>query len=153
MQDVLGTIVAGLAGTTLMSLVLTVVHTSGWANADMIRAVGSFVTRRYDNALLPGLLMHYAAGCVFAFPYVIIMRGTGVEPAIAMPGIGLLLGVFHGVAMSYVMLALVAETHPVERFRDPGFEVAAAHFVAHVAYGLGVGAVVALLGVDFGIRF
>jgi hypothetical protein len=153
MHDFLGTIVAGVTGTTLMTLVLTFIHSSGWANADMIRAVGSIITRRYENALLPGLFAHYLAGCVFAFPYVIIMRGTGVAPAIAMPGLGLLLGTFHGVVMSYVMLALVAENHPVERFRHPGFEVAAAHFVAHVAYGLGVGAVVALLGIDFGIRF
>jgi hypothetical protein len=153
MQDFFGTILAGLAGTTLMTLVLTFIHSAGWANADMIRALGSLVTRRYENALLPGLVIHFSAGVFFAFPYTIIIRGTGIEHGLAMPGLGLLLGLFHGVVMSYVMLALVAETHPVERFRDPGFEVAAAHLVAHIAYGLGVGAIVGLMGIDFGIRF
>lgn len=36
-------------------------------------------------------------------------------------------------------MALVAERHPVEKFRRAGPEVAAAHIVGHVAYGLGVG--------------
>ena len=153
MQDVLGTIVAGLVGTALMTAVLTFIHTSGWANADMIRALGSLVTRRYENSVLPGLAIHFSVGTVFAFPYAIILRGTGVDHALAMPGLGVLLGLFHGVVMSYAMLAMVAENHPVERFRNPGFEVAAAHLVAHIAYGLGVGAMVALLGIDFGIRF
>jgi hypothetical protein len=147
------TLLAGIVGTALMSVVLTIIHRAEWANADMIRAVGSLVTRRYENSLKPGLLLHFSAGAFFAFPYVILMRGTGIEPIGAMVGLGFLLGLFHGVVMSYAMLALVAENHPIERFRDPGFEVAAAHVVGHLVYGIGVGAVVALLDVDFGIRF
>ncbi len=30
----------------------------------MIRALGSLVTKSYDNSLLPGLAIHYAAGHV-----------------------------------------------------------------------------------------
>jgi hypothetical protein len=70
-------IVAGLTGTVFMSLVMWFIHERGWANADMIRAVGSLVTRRYDNALLPGLLLHVLAGCIFAVVYLIVMRATG----------------------------------------------------------------------------
>jgi hypothetical protein len=147
------TVLAGVIGTALMSIVLVIIHKSEWANADMFRAVGSLLTRRYENSLKPGLLLHFAAGAFFAFPYVILMRGTGVTPLGAMVGLGFLIGLFHGVVMSYAMLAVVAETHPVERFREPGVEVAVAHTVAHLAYGVGVGATVALLDIDFGIRF
>ena len=151
--SILKTIVAGVAGTMLMTLVLTFIGRSGWANADMIRALGSLVTKSYARSLKPGIIIHLIAGSVFAFPYVIILRGTNINSELAMPGLGLLLGLFHGVVMSFAMLALVAENHPVERFQDPGFEVAAAHVVAHLAYGLGVGGMVTLLGIDFGIRF
>jgi hypothetical protein len=153
LETVLETALAGVTGTALMSVILTIIHRAEWANADMIRAVGSLVTRRYENSLVPGLGLHFAAGTVFAFPYVILMRGTGISPLGAMVGLGFLLGLFHGVVMSYAMLALVAENHPIERFREPGFEVAAAHVVGHLVYGIGVGAMVALLDIDFGIRF
>ena len=147
------TILAGLVGTVLMSITLTFVHRTGWADADMIRAVGSLYTKKYENSLIPGLLIHAASGIVFAFPYTIVMRALDVPVNAAMPAIGFGLGLFHGVAMSYVMLAAVSESHPVERFRDPGFGVAVAHIVAHLAYGLGVGTIVYLLHIDFGIRF
>jgi hypothetical protein len=122
-----------------MSTVMTFIHRSGWANADMIRALGSLATRSYDNALFPGLLIHFAAGVVFAFPYVLFLRTLGEMPGAAVVGGAAAMGLFHGVAMAFVLLALVADNHPVERFRKVGPEVAAAHVVGHVAYGLGVG--------------
>jgi uncharacterized membrane protein YagU involved in acid resistance len=121
------------------------IHRSGWANADMIRALGSLVTRSYDTSLFPGLLIHFAAGVAFAVPYSLLLRTLDAMPGPAVAGIGAAMGLFHGAAMAFVLLALVAENHPVERFRDVGFEVAAAHVVGHVAYGLGVGVVCATL--------
>lgn len=153
MLDVLKTIVAGGVATFFMTLVLWLIHRSQWANADMIRALGSLLTRRYEDALRPGLLIHFSSGVVFAFPYAIIIRGAGIEAEAALPGLGLLLGLFHGVVMSFTMLALVAENHPVPRFQNPGFEVAAAHVVAHLAYGVAVGLCVMQFGIDFGVRF
>jgi hypothetical protein len=60
--------------------------------------------------------------------------------------VGTALGTFHGAAMSFILMALVADTHPVERFRTAGVEVAAAHVVGHVVYGMGVGLVAGWLG-------
>ncbi len=42
--------------------------------------------------------------------------------------------------------AIVSDKHPLEEFRGADFEVAVAHIVGHVAYGVGVGLVVAVLG-------
>lgn len=141
----LHTLFAGLVGTLLMSTVMVFIHRAGWANADMIRAVGSLVTRSYHDALIPGLSLHFIAGALFAIPYALILNATGMTAPLALTVIGAALGLFHGAAMSFVLLALVAERHPLTQFRDAGFEVAAAHLVGHVAYGFGVGGTCALL--------
>jgi uncharacterized membrane protein len=142
-------IVAGLVGTFLMSLVMWFIHERGWANADMIRAVGSMVTKRYDNSLGPGLLLHVAAGCLFALFYLLILRATGITNWFVLMQIGLALGTMHGAAMVFILMAM-AEKHPLEQFRTAGPEVGWAHVVGHMAYGLGVGLTVGLIGSRIG---
>lgn len=136
---ILQILIAGVAGTLLMSTVMAVIHRSGWANADMIRALGSLVTRSYDNALFPGLAIHLAAGIVFAVPYTLFLRTLEALPAATYSAIGAAMGLLHGAGMAYVLLALVAGNHPLERFRTVGPAVAGAHVLGHVAYGFGVG--------------
>jgi hypothetical protein len=139
-------IVAGFAGTFLMTATMWFIHRSGWANADMTRALGSLVTRRYENSLLPGFLLQFAGGIFFAIFYLLIMRTLSMEAMGTALAVGAALGTFHGAAMSFILMALVAEIHPVERFRTAGVDVGAAHIAGHVAYGLGVGLVAGLLG-------
>jgi len=136
-------ITAGFVGTTCMTAVMTFIHRAGWANGDMIRALGSLVTKSYHNAIAPGLAIHLTSGCLFAIPYTFILRALPVQSTFAYLVVGTALGVFHGVAMSFVLLATVSEKHPLDQFRNAGFDVAAAHVAGHVAYGLAVGAVAA----------
>ena len=140
-------ILAGIAGTVLMNAVMWFIHRSGWANADMVRALGSLVTRKYENSLAPGLTMHFTAGCLFAIPYLLIVRTIGTANFAEIVDICGAIGLFHGASMSFVLMALVSQTHPVERFRTAGVEVAAAHVAGHLAYGIGVGIVAAAMGV------
>jgi hypothetical protein len=142
-------VIAGVTGTVFMSLVMWFIHERRWANADMIRAVGSMVTRRYDNALLPGLLLHVIAGCVFAVPYLLIMRAIGVTNWWVIAQVGLAIGTFHGAAMVFILMAL-SEKHPVEHFRTAGPAVGWAHVIGHMAYGTGVGLAVGLIGPRIG---
>jgi hypothetical protein len=139
-------IAAGFVGTIFMTGVMWFIHRSGWANADMTRALGSLITRRYENSLLPGLLIHFTVGCIFAVGYLLVLRSLDLHSLGASLAVGTALGTFHGAAMSFILMALVAETHPVERFRRAGVDVAAAHVAGHVAYGFGVGLVAAWLG-------
>lgn len=139
-------IAAGFVGTAMMTGVMWFIHRSGWANADMTRALGSLVTRRYENSLLPGIALHFTVGCIFAIGYLLIFRSLDLNSIRASIAVGTALGTFHGAAMSFILMALVAETHPVERFRQAGIEVAAAHVVGHLAYGMGVGLVAGWLG-------
>jgi hypothetical protein len=142
-------IVAGITGAVLMSLVMWFIHRRGWANADMIRAIGSLVTRRYDNSLVPGLLLHLTAGIVFAIPYLFIIRGSEITHWFHVVAIGTTVGTFHGAAMIFVLMAL-AEKHPVPQFRKANVDVAWAHVAGHMAYGAGVGLVAAFLGSKLG---
>jgi len=139
-------IIAGVVGTLLMTATMWFIHRSGWANADMTRALGSLVTRRYENSLLPGLALQMVGGIFFAVFYLLIMRTLSLESMHTAVAVGAALGTFHGAAMSFILMALVAETHPVERFRTAGVDVGAAHIAGHVAYGIGVGLVAGWLG-------
>jgi hypothetical protein len=143
-------IIAGVVGTSLMTGVMWFIHRAGWANADMIRALGSLVIRRYERSLPPGLLLHFAAGCVFALPYLLIVRSVATGNLAEIVAVTVAIGLFHGAAMSFILMALVAESHPVERFRTAGVDVAAAHLAGHVAYGLGVGLAAGLIGPRLG---
>jgi uncharacterized membrane protein YagU involved in acid resistance len=151
-MTILETMGAGVVGTTLMTLVMSIVHERGWATADMIRAIGSAVTGSYERSFKPGLLLHFALGIVFAFPYVLVLAGVNLPSIWGMIGVGGLIGFVHGFVMSFILIAAVAEKHPVQQFQRAGFEVAAAHVLGHVAYGVGVGAIAALLSIDFGLR-
>jgi hypothetical protein len=143
----LNVVMAGVVGSLFMTGAMWFVHRAGWANADMTRALGSLVTRRYESSFWPGLLVHLVAGVVFAVPYLLILRSAGFVPLSANLAVGGALGAFHGLTMSFVLMAVVAERHPVELFRSAGPVVGAAHILGHVAYGLGVGLMAWLLGV------
>ena len=143
---------AGLVGTAGMSLSMGFIHAKGWANADMIRALGSLVTRSYERSFGPGLGIHLVGGQLFAVPYAVILGAFGETSFLTRLVLGAVLGLVHGLVMSLLLLVAVSERHPVEEFQEAGLEVAGAHVVGHVAYGIGVAVVVAALGIDWGIR-
>lgn len=146
MNDVLATIIAGIVGTGLMSVLMLAITTSGAANADMVRAIGSIVTKSYDNAIAPGLVIHFVVGIVIAFAYSIFMGLLDVDGILKYITFGLILALFHGLVVSFVLVIMVAQYHPLERFQKAGGEVVIAHFIGHLFYGLGVSVVLGALG-------
>lgn len=152
LATVVETFVAGFVGATSMSLVMGAVHATGYANADMIRALGSLVTRRSEGAFGWGLAIHLVSGMLFAIPYTMVLGGMPEKSLLMSAGLGGLMGLAHGLVMSLVLLGVVTERHPLERFRGAGFEVATAHIVGHVAYGIGVGVVAGALSIDWGLH-
>jgi hypothetical protein len=48
-------------------------------------------------------------------------------------------GPFHGSVVSLMLVVLMAEHHPLERFREAGLRVAVTHVAAHIVYGFVVG--------------
>lgn len=153
MQTFLETMIAGLVGTSFMSVTMAGIHSLGWANADMIRGLGSLLTGSLEKALVPGLLVHLVSGVlVFAIPYAAILGAFGTSAPLITILIGAVMGLMHGLGMSLVLLSVVSRRHPLPEFREAGFEVAAAHIAGHVAYGVGVAVVVLAFGIDWGLR-
>lgn len=139
-------IVVGLLATAIMTLFLYLIRAIKIADTDMLSAVGTLVTRDNENhSRSIGLVIHLIAGVAFAFIYLIAAASLGFEPGRDFIYFGTIIGFAHGVVFSIVMAVLVAEHHPIERFREKGFTVVAAHAVAHIIYGFSIGAIATLM--------
>ena len=132
---------SGLLGTLAMTLLMDKITKSGKANADMVRAIGSLITKSLENSFPIGIILHIVFGVVIAFLYVFMLQVFNVNTLMASIGMGFGLGFFHGVVVSLLLVVTVAEHHPLQDFQDAGFSVAAAHFAAHIVYGIVVGVV------------
>jgi Family of unknown function (DUF6789) len=141
MIPILQTILAGLIGTAVMTASLYAIHWRGFAEADMMRALGSIVTRSEGNALPVGAVLHLFSGILFAFVYVIFWSMLPIVEFQHYVLLGLVTGFAHGLVVSFALVILVAEHHPLQRFQRAGMGVAIAHLLAHVVYGLLVGIV------------
>ncbi len=139
-------LVAGVIGTAGMTFFLQSITKSGIANADMVRAIGSLFTKSLDNAFGIGIAIHFFFGYLFAVLYILLITFFNIHSFLATTGFGLLLGFIHGAVVGFTLVAAVAESHPLEQFRDPGFSVAVAHWAAHVIFGILVGALISLMG-------
>jgi hypothetical protein len=147
MGDLLWTaVVAGLIGTAGMELVLRTITKSGWANADMVRALGSLFTRSIDNAYGVGIIIHFASGIFFAFLYSLAINAFNVHNVLLTTASGILIGFIHGGAVGFVLVTAVAEHHPLPQFKKAEFSVGVAHWIGHVVYGFLVGLVYGLMG-------
>ena len=134
---------AGLMGTSTMLAVMSVLHTLKLANADMVRAIGSLYTRSYKGSLVPGLVIHYTVGLIFAFIYSKLIWYAPVVTPSSIIIIATFAGFVHGVIVGLALEVMVAVYHPVPQFRKAGFAVVVAHIIGHVAYGLTLGIVFA----------
>ena len=149
-MNILLIMLAGFVATLAMTLVMGFIHGLGLANADMVRAIGSLFTRKYENAFWPGALAHFGAGTIFALLYAAL---GGLAPLPVSSGVATVImmtifGAFHGFAVSIILAITVAEYHPLEQFRKAGGDVVVSHFVGHLVYGFFVGLILAMTGVD-----
>ena len=136
-------IVAGLIATGGMTAFLWAINRTGWTNADMVRAVGSLLTKSYDNALGVGLVVHFVNGMIIAAAYLhllslLYLTSLGFE----IFG-GAVIGLFQGFVVGWGIIRF-AHRHPVAQFQEADYQVAIAHLIGHVIYGL-------LIGTIFGI--
>lgn len=138
-------IVAGIVGTIGMTIFLSLVTKTGIAHADMVRAIGSLLTKSLNNAFNIGILVHTGWGILFGIIYVFILVNFNLTGFLLIVSIGMVIGFIHGFAVSLLLVVAVAEHHPLEQFRNPGFAVAVAHFIAHLFYGTLVGFIAAIM--------
>jgi hypothetical protein len=138
--------IAGELGAVAMVLVLWAFTRSGLAKTRLIIAIGSLVTRSYERAAWMGGMIHVVAGLFFGQIYTLVLLAIG-HPGVG-PNMmwGAVLGMFHGLIMSLLLIAAVADAHPLEEFQQRSFAIALSHWVGHVAYGLVVGAAIGASG-------
>jgi hypothetical protein len=140
----LTSVVAGVLGGLAMELVMWLICRTGWAEGNMIVAVGSMVTKSHEKAFRTGAVIHVISAVGFAMVYTVAMRGLGLAhfPTAFYAGVGF--GVIHGLIVSLMLVWIVAVQHPLEEFQQAGFAVGLSHFAGHVAYGGVVGLVIAI---------
>lgn len=151
MKLIILTMFSGLVGTAGMTFFMWVINRMGIANVDMIRAIGSIFTKSSEDSVTPGLITHFGAGIIISFFYVAIISLLSPTTFISTTATGLMIGLFHGIVFSFLLVVAVAEHHPLEQFRTAGSEVVVAHLAGHIVYGLLVGAVVGLTGIRFSL--
>jgi hypothetical protein len=140
-------VVAGVVGTGGMTFTMYLINKMGVANARMVIAIGSIITKTRENAIRVGLVMHFTAGIAFAILYTIFFSVYGINNLLQFVGVGFGFGFIHGFVLSFILVIAVAEHHPLEEFRQAGFSVAVAHVVGHMVYGTLVGLVIGLSGI------
>lgn len=146
MSTIIDSIMSGVVATVAMTLFLWLLHYTKVVNADMPRAIGGIFTRSSDNALVVGTVLHFLAGIVFGFVYIVIWSLFALDTKLLLFS-GAILGAGHGLVVSFALIIFIAERHPLEQFQSAGFEVAVAHLVAHIIYGVVLAAMVASTGV------
>ncbi len=136
---VLMPIVAGFIATTGITAVLWAINKTGWTNADMVRAVGSLVTRSYTNALGVGLLIHFVNGMIIAAVYLHTFSILQLPNLQSEVFIGGLIGFGQGLIVGWSIIRF-ADRHPLPQFQQADVQVAAAHVIGHIVYGVLMGA-------------
>ncbi len=146
LQFLIFTIIAGLAAAAAMDGVMFLISRTGFTKGTMTVALGSLFTRSMETARVVGWFIHGVSGVLFAMLYTLLFLSFGLEAGLACLAAGLGIGFLHGIVVSIMLVMVVSEHHPIEKFRNAGIEVGVAHMAGHLAYGAVVGAVIGISG-------
>jgi hypothetical protein len=142
MKELFVPLIAGLLGTLAMSALLLLPARLGFARVDVIRAVGAYITRKRETAFLPGIIIHFALGIIFAYLYFWFFRLSHLPLNLLS---GLFAGIVHGAVVMLIVTIGVLEHHPMKRYQRRGPMTALSQLLGHAIYGAVVGAVTGLL--------
>ncbi|MFZ4115597.1 MAG: DUF6789 family protein [Chthoniobacterales bacterium] len=142
MKTLLSPLFGGLLGTTIMTFSLLLPKWLGFGQVDVIRAVGTLLTRKVHHSFVPGLILHFLSGIIFAYVYYFILSFSHI-PFNALTG--LLMGALHGVVVMLLVSITIMEHHPVAYYHTRGPMTGFAQLLAHMLYGVIVGAIVQLM--------
>ncbi len=130
---------SGLVGAFAMTEFMLKVSSAHSKRVDMLKALGSFFTRKSEGAQELGKKIHALSGLFFGILYFVTMYLIGglTFPYAIFLGIGF--GFFHGLIMSYVLMFYASEKHPIKEYRDATLEEGLLHLVGHIIFGAVVG--------------
>lgn len=127
--------VCGLIGAFAMNLFMRLVSRKFDRRADMVRALGSFFTKKLDNALGVGTAIHGAAGVIFGMIYLAIIQAIGALDFPHAFFLALGFGFFHGLITSYGLMYYASARHPLEEYRKATMQEGVLHLLGHMIFG------------------
>lgn len=138
-MNIVGAIVAGLAGTAAMTVLMYLAPMMGLPKMDIIGMLGSMFTSNKGTATILGLVMHFMMGAIFAIIYALLWSmGIGSPTWLW----GLIFGAVHGV-VAIVTMPLMARMHPRPPEMEGGMLTMLGQLMGHMVYGLVVALVYA----------
>jgi hypothetical protein len=141
---------AGMAGAFAMNFFMRAVSAQFSRRVDMVRALGSLVTGKLEGAQRVGTTIHTLSGLFFGAVYFVLFALIGFEAAPRSALLGLGFGFLHGLVVSYGLMFVVSEKHPVEAYRQATLSVGLLHLLGHMLYGLVTGIIGGLLLLGLG---
>lgn len=126
-------LLAGLAGTVAMTLVMIAGQSAGLGNRDLRLIVGGMTTGDKSRAHLLGMVIHVVMGTVF-FGLLYAALFTWLDTAGALAGA--VIGVIHGLVVGAVVMPVMGAVHPRMRASRDGFTLPAPG-VMGTGYGRG----------------
>ena len=137
-------VIAGILGMFAMQFAMWLITRKGWAEGNMVVALGSLITRKRENAWRTGAVIHVIAAIFFATLYLVVMVRFGFNhlPVALVAGVGF--GLLHGMIVTLALVWVVSDQHPLEEFQDAGLAVGVSHIAGHAAYGAIVGLVIGI---------
>lgn len=142
MTILLSPLLGGLLGTLTMTFFLLLPTWLGLGHVDVVRAVGALITKKIHKAFLPGLIIHFLSGIIFAYIYYLLLSLSHI-PFNALTG--LLMGTLHGVVVMLLVSIIIMEHHPIAYYHTRGPMTGFAQLLAHMLYGLIVGIVMQIM--------
>jgi uncharacterized membrane protein YagU involved in acid resistance len=132
-------IIAGLAGTVAMTILMYLAPLMGMPKLDIISMLGTMFTSNKTVATIIGVMAHLMMGVVFAFIYVLLWSfGIGSPTWLW----GLIFGAVHGL-MVYLIMPMINRMHPRPVEMEGGTKLAVGMLMVHMLYGLVVALVYA----------
>lgn len=131
-MNVIGAIIAGLVGTAVMTLLMTIAPMMGMPRMNVIGMLGTMVTPNQGTATATGTFAHFMMGVIFAIIYAALWTaGIGSPTALS----GVIFGLVHGI-IAGLMMPLMLRMHPRPPEMSAGPMMLAGLLMGHVAYGL-----------------
>ena len=131
-MNIFGSIIAGLLGTLVMTVLMVMAPRMGMPKMDIIGMLGTMFTASEGTARLIGTPAHFMMGVIFAIIYSLIWSfGIGSPTWLW----GLIFGAVHAVVVM-VILPAVTKMHPRPPQMESGPLMMVGLLMAHLAFGL-----------------
>jgi uncharacterized membrane protein YagU involved in acid resistance len=131
-MNIVGSIIAGLLGTLVMTVLMAMAPWMGMPRMDIIGMLGAMFTASKGTSRVFGTLAHFMMGVIFAIIYSLLWNlGIG-SPAWLW---GLIFGAIHGV-VAMVMMPVMMKMHPRPPQMNGGLLMMVGLLIGHMVFGL-----------------